>query len=230
MGSAASARRTWVIAATLLSSVWFAVACGGRSVMTEGAGGTGDANAGATAPGGSAAQGGATAQGGGASGCGPVACPNLSCADGMLLPIAGSCCPVCQPTCRQACPTATCVSGYHLGTPPGECCPTCILDPAGQACEDGQKSYARYHDLMVAKFQALACQSDADCTGAQVMNLCESDCGGIAVLRSQAMQLQSVLNAEADVDCVSCGDQVSTCNSLATGAYCAAGFCSNVFD
>ncbi|HWZ90599.1 MAG TPA: hypothetical protein VNW92_17185, partial [Polyangiaceae bacterium] len=116
-----------------------------------------------------------------------------------------------SPACKQVCPTLSCASGNHVATLPGQCCPTCVLDPAGQACADGQKAYSAFRTALVSKYQALPCRIDSDCIVVEFTNDCETVCGGIELPSSQSSALVSMLNDAAAMDCATCGARESSC-------------------
>lgn len=114
-------------------------------------------------------------------------------------------------TCKQVCPTVQCVSGYHVETAPGQCCPACVVNPAGQACNDGQIAYSAFMGATLTKYQSLACRVDSDCVAVNIINDCQISCGALAVLGSQQKAMVSSLDQAASMDCATCAARDSSC-------------------
>jgi hypothetical protein len=215
-----------IVLSAFLTSAWLGSACGGRSVTIDGAGGLSASGAGGnSSAGGASARAGAGGSTSGAGGCGPVACPNIACAQGEL-PVTetGSCCPVCEPTRCAPCPGLICGTGSHPETPTGQCCTQCEPNPPNAACDNGQANYALYRDAVVQKAQSLFCNIDSDCLTLVQSDAC-SQCQSIAVLASELKDLSNGLAQAAAMDCATCMPQSGgvTCGSVP--AVCGGGHC-----
>jgi len=201
----------------LAAGAWLASACGGRAVISDGAGG-GSAAGSAGATFGGAAQ-------AGSGGC-MQGCINIGCGVGqVLMKQPGACCAECVPEPICPCDPSVCPAGYHAELVNGACCPSCVQDPLSAVCRSGQANYATTEQQVLEKYHSLSCKVDSDCTAVASVNRCTPGCDAIAVSSSASQLLLDTLNQMALMDCESCpppGDNLC----VAPTPRCYAGRCA----
>jgi len=175
-----------------------AVGCGGSATEN---GTTAQAGGGAAASGGSSLGGSASAGTTGVAGSFSVG----GSAAGGALGIAGG--PVSEAgaggmACAVACPAilGVCAGGYHYGTPPGQCCPSCIPDSTND-CAQGEVNYQDLEQSQIGLNDL--CSKDSDCVLAPEINACVASCG-IPIGASAAMSVVSGLRDYALYNCSAC--------------------------
>jgi hypothetical protein len=104
--------------------------------------------------------------------------------------------------CAVACPgvIGTCAGGYHYGTAPGQCCPSCIQD-ATNDCAQGQINYQDFEQSQIGFNDS--CKTDSDCVLASEINACVATCG-VPISASAAMSVTSALRDYALNNCSAC--------------------------
>lgn len=90
----------------------------------------------------------------------------------------------------------SCDPGLHVGTLPGDCCPTCVSDKPS-SCEEAKELYEKFRGDTFGKYGYLDCTSRG-CAIAVESNRCAVNCGTlVSAIGRDAIEEELELYAEA---------------------------------
>jgi hypothetical protein len=212
----------------------FSFAAGGAAGAAKGGAGGGTRASGGAAGaatggvgGGTHASGGAIASGGsgGAVSCTGVVCAPIPSTCKKLIQAPGACCPTCTDTGCNSCVPLTCPAGMIPEILAGDCCPSCVPDPAS-LCTSGLKSYASLRQQVFDKYGSLGCKNSSDCTLVLESNSCAYVCN-VPLPIAMASAFAPNLSSSANTYCANCSPPAPVvCDSMAPA--CLNGKCVGV--
>ena len=201
----------------------FSFATGGAAGAAKGGAGGGTRASGGAAGaatggvgGGTHASGGAISSGGsgGAVSCTGVVCATIPSTCKKLVQAPGACCPTCTDTGCDSCVALTCPSGMIPEILAGDCCPSCVTDPAS-LCTSGLKSYASLRQQVFDKYASLGCKNSSDCTLVLESNSCAYVCN-VPLPIEMASAFAPNLSSSASTYCANCSPPAAVvCDSMA---------------
>jgi len=134
--------------------------------------------------------------------CGGVLCSAIPATCKEIVQEVGACCPICTDTGCDKCPDLDCEDGTHAETVPGDCCPSCLVNPP-DACEMGKQAYEQTREALLDKYGSLGCANSSECTVVgPVVDACAFSCP-IVLPTVAASSYDDNLNAAAE-GCATC--------------------------
>jgi hypothetical protein len=134
--------------------------------------------------------------------CAGVTCPALPNSCKKIVQDPTACCPVCTDTGCPTCSPPNCLTGMHLETLPGDCCPSCVADPLDD-CKKGQQEYDRLRMQLQDKYASTKCQNSTECTLVSETNACTAVCF-VPLPTATASNYLDNLASSAKSNCASC--------------------------